>query len=139
MKNRLHQRILLIVALSVFLVNPSFSLELSNLLDGKSFVGNNGEKGAALDPDEHEEIVFQNGRFKSVSCDPYNFGSSEYTATAVGNAIHFKAVTESPTHGRIAWQGVIDGQQADVTFVWTKERWYWDIHREYWFQGTLKE
>lgn len=139
MKKRLYLGILLIAGLSVFLVNPSFANELSHLLDGKVFVGNNGEKGGELDPDEHEEIIFQNGRFKSVSCDPYNFDSSEYTATRVGNAIHFNAVTESPSHGKIAWQGVVEGDLADVTFVWTKERWYWDIRREYWFQGKLKK
>lgn len=139
MNNRLRQSILFIAAVSVFLANPSFSAEFSNLLDGKTFVGFNGEKGGELDPDEHEEIIFQNGRFKSASCDPYNFGSSEYDATVVGDTIHFKAVTESPTHGRIAWDGIVEGNQAQVTFVWTKERWYWDIRREYWFQGTLKK
>jgi len=127
------------IILSVCLASLTFTGEASNLLDGKAFVGKNGEKGHALDPDEDEEIVFENGRFTSVSCEPYNFGSSEYSTTVVGDAIHFEAVTESPTHGKIAWQGIVEGDKAEMTFVWTKERWYWDTRKEYWFRGTLKK
>jgi hypothetical protein len=139
MENRLKMATLFIFMLCVCLANPSFSQGKDNILDGRAFVGKNGEKGQALDPDEDEEIVFQNGRFKSVSCEPYNFGSSEYSTTVVGNTIHFKAVTESPTHGTIAWQGIVDGDKAEMTFIWTKKRWLWDTHREYWFKGVLKE
>lgn len=115
-----------------------FADTTSNLLDGKTFVGLNGEKGRRLDPNEHEEIVFGNGRFISTSCYRYNFADAPYNARRIGNSIHFTAVTESSTHGTIAWQGIVDGDQASMTFVWTKERWYWDIHREYWFEGKLK-
>ncbi|WP_116475498.1 hypothetical protein [Zobellella maritima] len=111
----------------------------AGLLDGMSFVGLNGEAGKPLDPDEREEITFRNGLFTSVSCAPYNFKSSGYSANRVDDTIHFKAVTESPTHGTISWQGVIDGDTAEVSFVWTKERWYWNTRREYWFRGTLKQ
>jgi len=110
----------------------------SHLLDGKAFVGKNGEVGKPLAEYEDEEIVFSDGQFTSVSCEPYNFGRSPYQAEVVDGKIHFSAVTVSPTHGQIAWQGIVDGDRADVTFVWTKERWYWDIRREYWFQGRLK-
>ena len=111
----------------------------SGLLDGKTFIGLNGEKGNRLDPDEREEIVFENGRFVSTTCFVYNFADAPYTARKVGDSIHFEAITTSPTHGQIAWQGVVTGDQAQMTFVWTKERWYWDIHREYWFEGWLKQ
>ena len=111
--------------------------EASNLLDGKRFVGLNGEKDKKLDPDEHEEIVFAEGRFVSTTCNRYNFADAPYSARQVGDSIHFEAVTHSPTHGKIAWQGVVTGDRAEMTFVWTKERWYWDIHREYWFAGSL--
>jgi hypothetical protein len=139
MANRLQYSAIITATLCICLVNPLFAREASHLLDGKRFVGKNGEKGRALDPNEDEEIIFQNGRFRSVSCDPYNFGSGEYSTTVVGNAIHFEAITESPTHGKIAWKGIVKGDTAEMTFVWTKERWYWDTHREYWFRGTLKE
>lgn len=116
---------------------PVHAAEPSHLLDGKTFVGTNGEIGWTLASDEDETIVFENGLFTSVSCVPYNFGSSEYSTTVDGDRIHFEAVTTSPTHGQIAWKGVVDGNTAEATFVWTKERWYWDTRREYWFRGTL--
>lgn len=108
------------------------------LLDGKTFVGLNGEKGRELDPNEHEEIVFEHGRFVSTTCYQYNFEDAPYRASRIGDSIRFEAVTLSPTHGKIVWQGTVTGEQARMTFVWTKERWYWDIHREYWFEGRLK-
>ncbi len=132
------QASILIALMSLFAINITVAEERSGLLDGMTFVGKNGEKGHALDPDEHEEIVFQNGLFRSTSCDPYNFESSGYSTTVVDSSIHFKAVTHSPTHGKIAWQGAVNGDTAEVTFVWTKERWYWDTHKEYWFKGVLK-
>ena len=128
-----------IALLNISATTLAIAGEVSGLLDGKSFVGKNGENGRPLDPDEDEEIIFQNGLFRSISCEPYNFNSSEYSTTVVGNTIHFKAVTESPTHGKISWQGKVSGDTAEVTFVWTKERWYWNTRREYWFKGTLKE
>ena len=131
--------VLLVAALCWWLDGSALAAEGSHLLDGKTFIGKNGEMGQDLAEYEDEEIVFENGLFTSVSCEPYHFGSSPYSARLVDGKIHFSAVTESPTHGKIAWQGVVDGAQAEVTFVWTKERWYWDIHREYWFHGKLKQ
>ncbi|MBQ0755576.1 MAG: hypothetical protein KBT66_00940 [Amphritea sp.] len=125
--------------LCFFLTSSSIAGEISGLLDGMTFVGNNGEKGRELDPEEYEEITFQSGLFRSISCDPYNFSSSEYSTTVVDSIIHFEATTESPTNGKIVWQGVVDGSTAEVSFIWTKERWYWDTRKEYWFRGTLKE
>lgn len=139
MENRLQHGVIFVATLCFFLVNRAVAGEVSHLLDGMAFVGNNGEKGHELDPDEHEEIVFENGRFSSISCEPYKFSDSEYSTTVVGNTIHFKAETTSPSHGKIVWQGTVEGDTALVTFVWTKERWYWDTHREYWFKGKLKE
>ena len=134
------QTIVLLLATALFVGSSSAAKDApSGLLDGQAFTGLNGEKGRELDPDEHEEIVFSNGRFVSTTCYQYNFADAPYTARRVGDSIHFEAVTESPTHGQIIWQGVITGDRAQMTFVWTKERWYWDIHREYWFEGRLKQ
>ena len=119
--------------------NMSWAEDQNNILDGKAFVGENGEVGKPLAEEEDEEIVFKGGMFTSVSCAPYNFSSSPYSAKKVDGKIYFNAVTESPTHGKMTWDGVIDGEDANVTFVWTKERWYWDIRREYRFKGKLKK
>ena len=124
---------------SILIINFVTAQATSNLLDGKTFIGFNGEKGKDLDPDEHEEIVFENGRFISTTCSKYNFGGAPYTAIKLDDGIQFEAVTVSPTHGKIVWMGVVYGDLAKVTFVWTKKRWYWDTHREYWFEGSLKK
>jgi hypothetical protein len=124
---------------SLLIVNLVIAQDASNLLDGKTFIGLNGEKGKDLHPDENEELVFENGRFISTSCYKYNFAGAPYTAKKVGDNIQFEAVTISPTHGKIVWKGIVHGDVAEATFVWTKERWYWDTHREYWFKGSLKK
>jgi hypothetical protein len=130
----------LLAACCFFLwIASSQAQETSHLLDGKTFAGLNGEKGGALDPDEAEEIVFENGRFISTTCNRYNFSDAPYSASQLDDGIHFQAVTLSPTHGKIEWWGIVHGDQAEITFTWTKERWYWDTHREYWFKGSLKQ
>ena len=139
MPKPLHLSCLLFAVLLLIPMRAALSDDGSHLLDGLAFSGFNGEKGLPLDPEESEEIVFENGRFRSVSCEPYNFGDSDYTATAVGDSIHFQAVTNSPSHGTISWNGVIKGDSAEMTFLWTKERWYWDTRREYWFRGARKK
>ena len=134
-----HMSCLLIAILLLVPMRDALTDDKSHLLDGLTFSGFNGEKGLPLDPKEIEEIVFENGRFRSVSCEPYNFEDSDYTATAIGDSVHFRAVTESPTHGQISWQGVVTGETAKMTFLWTKERWYWNIKKEYWFEGSQRE
>jgi len=132
-------RLWILAFLTICLCINTWGAEQSNLLDGKSYVGKNGEVGQKLAEYEDEEIVFQDGMFTSISCEPYNFGSSPYNTKIIDGKIHFEAVTESPTHGKISWKGVIVGEEADVAFTWTKERWYWDTRREYWFRGELKK
>jgi hypothetical protein len=139
MKTQSQSFVAVLAACLVSLANPTFGADPAHLLDGMTFVGKNGEKGRPLDPNQDEEFVFANGLFTSVSCAPYNFGSSGYSARVVGDSIHFAAETLSPTHGKIEWKGIVRGNTAQATFVWTKERWYWNTHREYWFEGLLKE
>ena len=139
MTSRQKINILIIATCFVLFVNPILALDTPHLLDGKTFTGFNGEKGQQLDPNEAEEIGFDDGRFISTTCNKYNFSEAAYSSSQAGDSIHFQAITLSPTHGKIAWQGSVHGDQAEVTFVWTKERWYWDTHREYWFKGSLKQ
>ena len=138
-QKQLYSSAMILVILFGCMVNIGWADEKSNLLDGRSFVGKNGEVGQKLAEYEDEEITFQGGLFTSVSCEPYNFGSSLYNTKVVDDKIHFDTLTESPTHGKIFWQGIVDGDQVEVRFVWTKERWYWDTRREYWFKGKLKK
>jgi hypothetical protein len=136
---RLFYFFMIITLLCLCLPSSSRAEEGHHLLDGKSYVGKNGEKGQKLAEYEDEEIIFQDGKFTSVSCEPYSFSTSPYTAKSIGNKIHFTAVTESTSHGEISWQGVVENDQVEVSFVWTKERWYWNVRREYWFHGMLKK
>jgi hypothetical protein len=115
----------------------SQKVEASHLLDGRTYVGQKGGKG--MPADRPDEFIFAEGRFRSTSCDPYGFGTGAYKATDVDGIITFEAVTQSPTHGEIAWRGAVSGDTLDATFIWTKERWYGNIRKEYWFKGRLKQ
>ena len=109
----------------------------SGILDGKKFVGPTGEKGKKVD---HEDVLsFSDGTFTSSACAPYGFKDGPYTATVKGDSIRFQAVTVSPTHGKMEWQGTLKDDTLDVTYSWTKERWLWTTYREYWFKGSLQE
>ncbi len=106
-------------------------------LDGRVFVGHVGPKGGRANGED--ELVFQNGRLLSTSCSKYGFESGPYEAFRQGEEIVFKAVTRSPRHGEISWEGTVSGNRAFAAYLWTKERWYWfDAHEEHWFEGRLQ-
>ena len=110
---------------------------VSHLLDGKKFSGPTGEKGKKV---HHEDVLsFRDGKFTSSECFQYGFKGGPYTITIEGDTIHFQAETISPTHGKMVWQGTLKGDTLDVTYNWTKERWFWTTFREYWFRGTLQK
>lgn len=107
----------------------------THILDGKKFKGQTGEKGKKT---HHVDVlVFDKGRFTSTECFQFGFQSGPYTATILSDSIRFEAETLSSTHGKMAWSGTLKGDTLDVTYFWTKERWLWTTHREYWFKGTL--
>ena len=109
----------------------------SHLLDGRTYFGQNGSKG---EPADHDDVfIFEEGMFRSTSCDEYGFTKGRYEATETDGVISFKSITVSPTHGRMAWEGKVDSDALEGTFVWTKERWYWDIRKEYWFKAQVKQ
>jgi hypothetical protein len=128
-------RLILASVLSIFIlfIASTNMAEAQGLLDGKSYSGQNGEQGKG--PDREDILYFKDGMFISESCHKYNFKSGKYKAWQEGPKTHFKAVTVSPSHGQLAWQGTLIDGKMSATFIWTKERWYWDIHREYWFEG----
>jgi hypothetical protein len=109
----------------------------SNLLDGKTFVTQSGEKGKQAS--NKDTFVFRDGRFLSEGCSPWNFGDASYRATVDGAAIRFHAETHSPTHGTMIWNGIVKGDAIEATNNWTRERWYWNIKKEYWYRGQLKK
>ena len=129
--------VVLLVCAATLCATPAVAQEASGVLDGRIFVGSTGEKGK--EASEEDELRFANGRFRSVDCDQWGFGDAPYTARTLGDSIIFSAVTVSPEHGKIEWNGVVKGDTLDASYVWRKERWYWkDAHEEKWFQGSIK-
>lgn len=141
MKTMLRFSKVVVVGLVVMTVALSFEKSLeaaadpSGILDGKKFVGLTGEKGKKA---HHEDVLsFSNGKFTSSGCFQYGFTSGPYSATVEGDSIHFKAVTISPTHGKMVWQGTLKDGTLEVDYTWTKKRWLWTTNREYWFKGSV--
>ncbi|HAM33160.1 MAG TPA: hypothetical protein DDX05_06425 [Deltaproteobacteria bacterium] len=108
-----------------------------NLLDGKTFVAQSGEKGKK--GSNKDTIAFRDGRFLSEGCVQWGFGDAAYVAGIEGDGIRFQARTVSPTHGAMAWSGLVKGDTIEATSIWTRERWYWKMKREYWYSGESKK
>ncbi len=108
----------------------------ASLLDGKTFVAQSGEKGKPAR--NKDTFVFRDGRFLSEGCSPFGFKDAPYQVTVDGAAVRFHAETHSPTHGKMVWDGTVKDNVIEATSVWTRERWYWKIKKEYWFRGQLK-
>lgn len=107
-----------------------------DVLDGSVFEGVLREMDADSggDPDR---LIFQEGRFISEACKDYGFEEADYSAHQEAGRIRFQATSTSPSHGTMVWSGVREGDRMEADVVWTKERWYWDIRREYRFEGRL--
>ncbi len=106
----------------------------SRILDGQSFSGQVGAQGKTKSYNT-DSIVFADGYFVSTDCVQYGFTRAPYTAERVGDAIRFRAVTTSPTHGTMTWEGSIRGDEAQAEYRWVRERWFWTQRGEYWFKG----
>jgi len=115
-----------------------FSTASAGVLDGKRFVGLTGEKGK--NPDHEDTLVFQDGMFASIKCEEkMGFRRGSYATSMEENEIYFEAETVSPKYGKMVWKGTVKGEMLEATFIWTKEKWYWKIRREYWFKGYLEK
>lgn len=110
------------------------------LLDGKTFVVQQGEKGK--EAKGTDTLVFKDGKFRSVGCDKYGFGEGTYTTTVEGDTIKFVADTTSESKGKMHWEGTVQGDKIDVNYVWTdKSHWYKPNPKplEKWAKGELKK
>ena len=103
------------------------------LLDGSKFRSQSfqGESPGLSE----DTLVFKNGHFASENCREFGFSDTPYWLRVVNRQVHFRAESVSPTHGTMVWQGVIDGDKINGTFVWDKKRWYWNIRQQYRFEG----
>ena len=89
------------------------------LLDGRTFVGQFGEKGRL--EGQPERVSFRRGQLHSDACEPFGFEDGDYSAHQNGEEVSFTAVMESPAEGRIEWRGTIRGDALEGTFTWHKE------------------
>ena len=108
----------------------------SGILDGKNFVGKNGQIGKS--DSEDDEIKFENGKFMSVGCAKYGFGNAEYTAKADGNRVFFTADIYSDKYGRITYSGTVTGNDLKATFLWFDKGKYEKPEQVKWWKGSAK-
>lgn len=104
-------------------------------LDGMRFVGSFGPEGEPAD--REDTLYFANGRFWSKNCVPCGFSPGRYWVRYTEDGIHFKGELKSPESGRFFYAGVVQDERLTVTINWRKERWYWTIDRDFWFEGEL--
>lgn len=127
----MHKRI---AGLLLLFAALAFAGSSSHLLDGKTFVGESGEKGK--EQKEKDNLVFEKGKFHSTACDQYGFTPASYTAKKEGDTITFEADAASPKEGKIHWKGTVTGDDVDASLVWTKEG---QAPIEYWYKGSVQK
>ena len=107
----------------------------THALDGMRFVGETGEIGKkANNPDT---ITFEDGMFRSTSCEGHGFGPAPYSVKKQGDTYTFTTTLVSADTGKLVWMGTIVGDTLNATFRWTHKRFYvWTIERDYWYKGS---
>ena len=109
-------------------------IETGLSLDGLSFKGPTGAQDMQA---HHEEVVrFENGLMGSSECERWGFRPGKYRAARHGDAIRFRVTLVSDDYGQIEWYGEIVDRQISATYHWRKERLFWTLKRNYWFNGT---
>jgi hypothetical protein len=103
-------------------------------LDGKSFVGETGEKGKTKG--DKDTFTFKDGRFRSSACDHYGFGDAPYTVKEEGGKMVVTAETTSKKQGTMAWTLTVDGDTLTGVSVWKKGE---KAPKEYWIKASLKK
>jgi hypothetical protein len=129
------KRSAIIVWLTLFLfliAVPAYS----GMLDGKTFVGKNGEIGKKKSEDDG--IQFANGKFLSTGCAKWGFGDAEYTTRVDGERIFFTADIYSDKYGRITYSGVVKGNSLEATFLWFNKKKYAKPEQVKWWKGEMK-
>lgn len=86
-------------------------------LDDKTYQVKMVMAGQAEDSDTLE---FAGGRFHSTACDPYGFGSGQYTTTKVDGGFDFHATCTNGSGGTNAWHGTVRGDSIEGGFVCTQ-------------------
>jgi hypothetical protein len=131
--------ILLMFAVMATPVVAESALSVTEPLDGMVFSAGIVRSGAPPDAPLEDVLEFRDGMFSSVMCRRYNFSDAPYWVRKDGEAIRFLAELNSPTDGRMVWQGSVVGGVMTGTMHWTRERWYWTVDVEHSITGRLQE
>lgn len=83
-------------------------------LDGRAFLVERGRKGEP--PFGKDLYVFEQGRFRSVSCDRFGC-EGPYTSSASRDSITFVADIQSADHGAMHWEGTVRGDNIEVRYT----------------------
>jgi hypothetical protein len=94
------------------------SVASANPFKGKTFEVKMGEVGKKQDVDK---LVFFKGKFTSVDCTQWGFGSTKYQAKNTGSSWTFSARAKSKTEGNAQWKGTLSGSMLKGTMRWTKK------------------
>ncbi len=127
------------VSLALAMAAPLVCLGVSaqgaqGALDGRTFVGETGEKGKTKG--DADELVFANGTLRSKACDQYGFAAAPYTTMTKDGAVSFAADTKSPKEGAMHWTGTVKGDVLEGAAVWTKSG---QADIRYWVKARLKK
>ena len=113
--------------------SPAHAIGEAADLDGKTYTGEYGEKGAK--GEGTDEFSFAHGKFVSGANEKFGFGEAFYSAMNLGDQTLFKAEA-SKDQEKINWAGRIAGEEMSGIFTLRKEG---REPKEYWFKGTLKK
>lgn len=108
--------------------------ELRHGLEGMEFSGSLAF-GDETEPSDEDVLTFTDGKFSSQACLEYGFAPAPYWVRRDADGIHFRVELLSPEHGTLHFEGVYDGEEMQVTALWTKDRWYWTVEQKLRFTG----
>ena len=128
---------LILIGLTIFLFLIAIPAH-SEMLDGKTFVGQNGHLGK--DGSGKDEIKFENGKFESVTCSTkYAFSDAEYTTKVDGDKVFFTADIYSDKYGRMTYSGFVKGDDISANYFWYDKGKYEKPEQVKWFKGSAKK
>jgi hypothetical protein len=86
--------------------------------DGFAFAGQITEKGK--EGGEQDTLVFAGCEFRSAGCVQYGFADACYKAGKTSAGQTFEVEASSTKEGTMKWKGIIKGDVAEATVIWTK-------------------
>ena len=88
-------------------------------LEGRRFHGIVLEAGKTVG--DADTLIFEQGRFRSTTCDRYGYGDGPYASRVAGETIAFEAETSSPKYGQLRWRGTVSGNRLDGTLTMVRD------------------